>query len=314
MPTPLPASCRAALAALTLLLLDAAAAQAADSRITQVKVYPGSATVERVAHVAAGTRSLTFACLPGGLDVQSLQVAGDASVRIGETSVLTEQRSLSARCSTTALDARIHALEDQKDALQAETDALGLVTGYLKGVSGPADEASSKRTPVAAKDLVGVANALRRTGQDALLRQRHIARRQGDIDQQLGPLLAERARLQGGGDKVLAVTVTLAAAADADVKLSYQVSGPGWTPTYRALLDTTTRRVRIERQALVAQATGEDWRGVKLVLSTGHPGGRRRRACRRRGASASSRHRAHAPRSRRTGLPRLPPWRRRPPR
>ncbi|WP_307867016.1 DUF4139 domain-containing protein [Variovorax sp. E3] len=56
-----------------------------------------------------------------------------------------------------------------------------------------------------------------------------------------------------------------------DVKLSYQVNGPGWTPTYRALLDSTTRKVRIERQALVAQATGEDWRGVKLVLSTGQP-------------------------------------------
>ena len=67
------------------------------------------------------------------------------------------------------------------------------------------------------------------------------------------------------------MTVTLAASTDAEVKLSYQVNGPGWTPTYRALLDTATRKVRIERQALVAQATGEDWRGVKLVLSTGQP-------------------------------------------
>src|SRR5689334_13508494 len=55
------------------------------SRITQVKVYPGSATVERVARVAAGSRSVTFACLPAGLDVQSLQVSAGASVRLGET-------------------------------------------------------------------------------------------------------------------------------------------------------------------------------------------------------------------------------------
>ncbi|HUG21978.1 DUF4139 domain-containing protein [Piscinibacter sp.] len=65
--------------------------------------------------------------------------------------------------------------------------------------------------------------------------------------------------------------MTLAATADADVRLSYQINGPGWTPAYRALLDTATRQVRIERQALVAQATGEDWRGVRLVLSTGQP-------------------------------------------
>lgn len=261
----------AAVAMLQIALPLSARAQAADSRITQVKVYPGSATVERVARVAAGSRSLTFACLPAGLDTQSLQVTADASVQVGETSVLTEPRALSARCSATALDGRIRELEEQKDALQAETEALGLVTGYLKGLSGPADEASGRRAPVDAKSLPGATDALRRTGQEALLKQRQIARRAADLDKQLNPLLAEQKRLQGGGGNVVAVSVTLQATADAEVKLSYQVNGPGWTPAYRALLDTATRKVRIERQALVAQSSGEDWRGVKLVLSTGQP-------------------------------------------
>ena len=247
------------------------ATAATDSRITQVKVYPGSATVERVARVAAGARSVTFACLPAGLDVQSLQVSADASVRIGETSVLSEQRELSARCSTSPLDGRIRELEDQKAALQAETDALGMVTGYLKGLAGGSGDAPGARAPMDARNLAAMTDAMRRTGQDSLLKQHQIQRRQAEIDRQLNPLLAERTRTQGNGGQVTAVTVTLAAGADADVKLSYQVNGPGWTPTYRALLDTTTRKVRIERQALVAQATGEDWRGVKLVLSTGQP-------------------------------------------
>lgn len=243
-----------------------------NSRITQVKVYPGSATVERVARIAAGSRSVTFACLPAGLDVQSLQVSADASVRVGETSVLSEARELSARCSTSALDGRIRELEDQKAALQAETDALGMVTGYLKGLSGGTGEsAQGARAPMDARNLAAMTEAMRRTGQDSLQKQYQIQRKQTDIDRQLNPLLAERTRSQGNGGQVMAVTVTLAASADADIKLSYQVNGPGWTPTYRALLDTTTRKVRIERQALVAQATGEDWRGVKLVLSTGQP-------------------------------------------
>jgi uncharacterized protein (TIGR02231 family) len=242
------------------------------SRITQVKVYPGSATVERVARIAAGSRSVTFACLPAGLDVQSLQVSAGASVRVGETSVLSEPRELSARCATSALDGRIRELEDQKAALQAENDALGMVTGYLKGLSGGGGEsAQGARAPLDARNLAATAEAMRRTGQESLMKQHQIQRRQTDIDRQLNPLLAERTRTQGNGAQVVAVTVTLAASADADVKLSYQVNGPGWTPTYRALLDTATRKVRIERQALVAQATGEDWRGVKLVLSTGQP-------------------------------------------
>ena len=243
----------------------------ASSRITQVKVYPGSATVERVARIAAGSRSVTFACLPAGLDVQSLQVSAGASVRVGETSVLSEPRELSARCATSALDGRIRELEDQKAALQAENDALGMVTGYLKGLSGGGESPQGARAPLDARNLAATADAMRRTGQESLLKQHQIQRRQADIDRQLNPLLAERTRTQGNGGQVVAVTVTLAASADADVKLSYQVNGPGWTPTYRALLDTATRKVRIERQALVAQATGEDWRGVTLVLSTGQP-------------------------------------------
>jgi uncharacterized protein (TIGR02231 family) len=267
---------RATVVAATWLVLSASAQGTApapsDSRITQVKVYPGSATVERVARVAVGSRSVTFACLPAGLDVQSLQVSADASVRVGETSVLAEQRELSARCATSALDGRIRELEDQKAALQAESDAFGMVTGYLKGLSGGGGEsAQGTRVPMDARNLAAMTEAMRRTGQDSLLKQHQLARRQGDIDRQLNPLLAERTRSQGNGAQVVAVTVTLAASADAEVKLSYQVNGPGWTPTYRALLDTATQKVRIERQALVAQATGEDWRGVKLVLSTGQP-------------------------------------------
>ncbi|SDI06864.1 DUF4139 domain-containing protein [Variovorax sp. OV700] len=265
-----------AVAAPWLMLAASAYAQAlptgADaSRITQVKVYPGSATVERVARVAAGSRSVTFACLPAGLDVQSLQVSAGSSVRVGETSVLSEPRELSARCATSALDGRIRELEDQKAALQAENDALGMVTGYLKGLSGGGESAQGARAPMDARNLAAMTEAMRRAGQDSLLKQHQIQRRQADIDRQLNPLVAERTRTQGNGAQVVAVTVTLAASADADVKLSYQVNGPGWTPAYRALLDTATRKVRIERQALVAQATGEDWRGVKLVLSTGQP-------------------------------------------
>lgn len=272
---PTPSSLRpAALALLSLLSIGAQAGTPADSRITQVKVYPGSATVERVARVAAGSSTLTFACLPAGLDVQSLQVAADASVRVGETAVLTEPRAQSAACATSPLDGRIRALEDQKAALQAELDALGLVTGYLQGIStrgAGGDGAPGLHAAPDARGLTAMAEALRRTGQDSLQKQHLLKRRQAELDQQLAPMLAERSRSQGHGGNAVSVSVTLAVARDAEVRLSYQIAGPGWTPAYRATLDTATRKLRLERQALVAQATGEDWRGVKLLLSTGQP-------------------------------------------
>jgi len=55
------------------------------------------------------------------------------------------------------------------------------------------------------------------------------------------------------------------------VRLSYQVNGAGWRPTYRANLDSDAAKLELVRQAVVMQTTGEDWSGVKLKLSTGQP-------------------------------------------
>ncbi|HTH08835.1 MAG TPA: DUF4140 domain-containing protein, partial [Acidovorax sp.] len=104
------------------------------SRIARVTVYPGSATVERVAKVNAGARSLTFACLPASLDAQSLQINADASVRVGEFNVLTEDRDVVSACAS-PLDGRIRELEDQIAGVKAEASALQLVDGYLRSVA-----------------------------------------------------------------------------------------------------------------------------------------------------------------------------------
>src|SRR5690606_34776887 len=57
----------------------------------------------------------------------------------------------------------------------------------------------------------------------------------------------------------------------ATLRLAYQVRGPNWQSGYRATLDTERAELRIERQAIVLQASGEDWSGVELRLSTGAP-------------------------------------------
>ncbi len=74
------------------------------------------------------------------------------------------------------------------------------------------------------------------------------------------------------------VRVTLASANAADIHLHYQVRGPSWGPSYRARLNTETATVELERLALVAQTTGEDWRGVALTLSDRPAAGRQPRA------------------------------------
>lgn len=263
-----------ALAATLVLAVPAVGATAVPfpaGAITHVTVYAGAASVERTHRLPPGGLSVTFDCLSAALDVKSLQVEGERGVQIGELDVRTTPRSLAPQCDLHPLDARIEALEAARDAAQSETDALNLVTGYLKRVG----EGVQGDRPVAATPpsrIVEVTQTLRRTGQDALQRQRALVRRIAEFDRQLKPLEAERAAARGAsGDRVMSVRVAVAGPTAADVRLRYIVAGATWAPTYRALLDGATGRVRLERQARVTQATGEAWRGISLRLSTGQP-------------------------------------------
>lgn len=245
----------------------------AASRVAAVTVYPGSAAVDRVTSIDASTRKVVFDCLPAGLDTQSLQIDSDADVRVGEMSIKTVAREQSS-CAAHPLDSQIRALEDQKAALQAESDALDLVKGYLKGVSGsPDDNTAPAATPRVGRDgktIASTIDTLQHSGQSAYLRQYQLTQQMADLDRSLQPLIAERGRSQPKG-QVKTVTASIYAPRGATVHLRYQVRGPNWSPAYRALLDTQTNKLRIERQAMVSQATGEDWAGVKLLLSTGQP-------------------------------------------
>ena len=273
------ALCGAALLSTTAPAVHAQAQAPNTSRIARVTVYPGSATVERVAKVAAGARSLTLACLPASLDVQSLQINADPAVRVGEFNVLTEDRDVVSACAS-PLDGRIRELEDQIAGVKAEASALQLVDGYLRSVAhtgaapteAPAGRASSASPAPNPAQIAATAEVLRKSGQDSFARAHQLQRKQESLELALKPLAAERDRVASQRARVVSVSINLASERDAELRVSYQVRGPGWQPSYRATLDATKSTVLIERQALVAQNSGEDWGNVQLTLSTGQPG------------------------------------------
>lgn len=253
----------------SLMLTTAASAQVGmESRISQVTLYEGSATVQRIARVKPGLQKFSFTCLPAQLQVSNLNVSADAGVQIGELSVLTEEREATS-CPGSGLDGRIRELEDKKAALIAEDAAWGLVKGYLQNLSGPTP------TPTAAsadpKQISALMDSLYRTGRNAMTQQAQLQRQIKDVEQQLSPLMAQSQHTQASRARVTRVSVMLDSPKDAEIRLSYHINGPGWAPTYRAMLDTHSRQLRLERRAEVAQATGEDWSDVGMTLSTGQP-------------------------------------------
>ncbi|MFG5777055.1 DUF4139 domain-containing protein [Comamonas sp. J-3] len=237
--------------------------------IAQVVLYPGIAAVERTTRINAGTRQLTFECLPAAIDVASLQVTADAGVRIGDYKTLLQPRDVAGKSCASPLDTQIRSLEDQLATLVAEANAASLVSDYLQGLTKPGHDGSKLPAP---NQIAATGDALRSSSRDNAVRAHQLKRQKELLEEQLKPLLIERERTGAQRANVMRVTVQLASNSEATVRLNYQVRGPSWQPSYRAQLDTQKNQVLLERQALVVQNSGEDWRDVQLLLSTGQPG------------------------------------------
>ena len=246
------------------------AADVGGSRVEQVTVYPGLASVQRSARVAAGARELVVDCVSPSFDMATLQLEADAGIRLGPVTAISRPRAEVPACQNSPMDARIRQLEDQLAALQAEADGHELVLGYLRAL-GPEDGASAPRASLPSTGLATTLTTIQRAGQNALAEQHRLTRAQEAIERELNPLRAERDRQQGEATEVRQLRVALAATQEGRVRLRYQVAGPTWAPAYRAALDTAASAVDVERQAQVSQHSGEDWTGVSLRLSTGSP-------------------------------------------
>ena len=88
---------------------------------------------------------------------------------------------------------------------------------------------------------------------------------------QRGPLV-EKARLLGGAERRTGwrVVPTLDGG-EAKLRVSYEISGARWYPSYDIQLHPESGRVEIHFAGEVSQETGEDWSDAALTLSTAVP-------------------------------------------
>jgi uncharacterized protein (TIGR02231 family) len=240
----------------------------ASSRIDEVLVYPGGAQVTRLATVAAGARELVLNCLTARFDADTLQVDAPDGVNLGPVQLETLPRERAPDCATSPLDEQLRALETQRDRLAAESGALDTSLGYLKALG----SGEARATP--ATGIAATADSIRKTALDALQRQAQLKRQLDDLDQQIAPLKGERDRLASANPQWRSLRLRLSTAREAELRLSYRVQNAGWAPSYRALLDGSSGALTMERLAQVSQQSGEDWRSVKLRLTTAQPSSR----------------------------------------
>jgi uncharacterized protein (TIGR02231 family) len=256
--------------------------------IDSVVVFADRARVTRTrpARCEQGKARALFDRLPPALDARTLRgdVREPAEV-IGVTSdAVSVERAVDARVRALIDEQRriaadIRDAEAKKGALAAELDDVGAYTGLFSATV--AEEVRNPKPDTATWEKTLDALRARRARADARGRELDVALRALHLSEdRVGRQLAA---LGGVGDaarayRTAAVSVDCHALDEVTVILSYVVPGATWQPEYD--LDFTPRgrgakvgagTARLTVGAVVRQASGEDWRDVKLALSTARP-------------------------------------------
>lgn len=247
--------------------------QSAGSRITDVTVFLNRAQVTRQVHTQlnAGKTNLIVNGLTSMLDPESIQISGKGNFIILGTSH--QQNYLSELNMPKGLKQLKDSLEllqnqatfenTQKEILAKEEQMLlsnqkiggnnqNLTVTELKAM---ADFYRARLTDIAAS----------RMKEDDKIKK--LNERIVHLQQQINT----QNELHQRNTSEIVVSVSADAATNADLEISYVVSNAGWTPQYDIRAINTKSPLQLNYKANVFQGTGEEWKNVKLKLSTANP-------------------------------------------
>lgn len=251
----------------------------AESTITQVTVYTDRARVERDAKVTlpAGRSSVRFSGLPVQLDPSTVQATAEGTRRfkILGTEIRDHFETKAVSDEVRRLQNELQGQEDALARVKAEKEDQERQREFLEAVKKGISLGSEGREgsgPTQLKELLTwYAEGL------AMVRVKleELEKTGRDIVPEIERLKREIQRLQAGARrqaKEVIVAVECEQPVEAEFRVSYNVSGASWSPLYDARVETETGKVVLSYTGVVRQSTGEEWKNVKMILSTARPG------------------------------------------
>lgn len=242
------------------------------SQVDAVTVFFSGAMVDRQATVKLqrGKQVVCFTGLPLSLKPQTVQLTGlkQATILVVKHAVETPPRSDNP-ARRKELQAEEKAIVRRNDQLKAEIAILKqeeeilLKNAHIAGDNG-VKVAALRETADFYRQRLGEIRKLMLAHQFAIeLNQENLRQ----LYQQMNALLGPEPKPEG------LVYVTLEGRREhADtLRLRYYDEAAGWQPTYDFRVDDLRKPLQISYLAEVFQYSGEDWKQVKLTLSTANP-------------------------------------------
>ena len=247
--------------------------QKVDSKVQKVVVFLNGAQVTRTAMVSInpGTTTLSFGNISPNIDVQSIQVHANGNFTI--LSVKHEMNYLNEQ-------AQQKHLEDIKAQQKIIKDKIDLEQNYISVYEEEANmlrknqEVSGQNTGLDVAKLKQAIDFQTMQLIDVKKKEQAVRNEIDALNLELQKYNKQIADISKGSSKAtsdILVTVSSNAALQTEFTINYVVHNASWFPTYDIRAKNVNSPISISYKANVSQQSGEDWKNIKLTLSTGNP-------------------------------------------
>jgi uncharacterized protein (TIGR02231 family) len=258
-----------------------------ESQVTAVTVYPDRAriTFSGKCPLEPGLHELVVAELPLTLEVDSLRAVGGGSARVRLLSVDVSLRHYkqTPAGATRELEQQIEQVEDELRLLQDQQAGLEAQGRHLDGLRQATVQYARglARGQTTVEDQARLARFLQEQDSEVRAGLRELEQQRRQVNRRLDQLRRQLAAAQSTRPRQryeARVEVEVLEAGDFELALLYVVAQAGWQPIYDLrLLESdgepapAAHHLEVSYLAQVTQSSGQDWRGVRLAVSTARP-------------------------------------------
>ncbi|MBO0341068.1 DUF4139 domain-containing protein [Flagellimonas profundi] len=243
------------------------------SKIKEVTVYLNGAQITRTASclLKEGSNEVVFTGLSHKIDESSIQISG-----LGAVSILAIAYDTNF-LEKTESNPKIKAWENTIEELEYE---VSLVKNTIAGLEEEEKVITSNRIVNGDSQVLDL-ERIKQVGQyyreritsikneifKAHLKINKLKLEINDLQQQLAEANNAKATPQGE----ITITFDAPISTNLNASLSYLVKDAGWVPNYNIKSSGLNAPLSLAYKGNVYQNTGQDWKNVKIALSTGNP-------------------------------------------
>lgn len=264
----------AALLLFAALMVKAEEGQKVTSKVQKVTVFLRGAQVTRTAtvNINAGTTDLIFNNISPNIDPQSIQVHAN-----GEFTILSVKHEMNYLNSTTNKTQQLLDLHTKQKSINDKITMLNNMLTIYQAEETVIAKNQSVKAENATLDVIKLKQALDfQTERLTMLKQK-----EQDAGNQLAVLYTERQQYDNQINEInngqatatsnIIVTISSKTILQSTFALTYLTADASWYASYDIRAKNVNAPLIIAYKANVLQHSGEDWKNVKLTLSTGLP-------------------------------------------